>query len=120
MPFYAEDLLSFDVVDPLEYSGTDSVKQRMESWFSSFEGSIGINIRDLNITVAGNVAFCHCLRNVDATNINGNKLNMWWRETTCFRKIESKWLITHRHSSVPFNTENGQASMNLKPLNEIN
>jgi len=40
---------------------------------------------------------------------------MWWRETACYRKVEGEWLITHQHSSVPFDVESGKASLDLKP-----
>ena len=37
------------------------------------------------------------------------------RATVCFGKVDGKWMITHEHNSVPFNMENGQASLDLKP-----
>jgi len=76
---------------------------------------IGLEIRDLNITVGDAVAFSHCLNHVSAITRAGGKLDMWWRETACYRKLEDKWLITHQHSSVPFDAESGQASLNLRP-----
>jgi uncharacterized protein (TIGR02246 family) len=115
MAGYASDVLSFDVVDPLRYIGSDGIRARMEEWFASFQGTIGIDSRGLTIAADENVAFCHSLSHVDATTKVGGHLEMWWRETVCFRKIEGKWLITHQHSSVPFNVESGKASLDLKP-----
>ena len=112
---YAPDALSFDVVSPLRYFGSDAIRKRLADWFSSFQGLIGLEIRDLNITVSGDVAFSHCLSHVSATTRDGRKLDMWWRETACYRKIDGKWLITHQHSSVPFDAESGKASLDLKP-----
>ncbi len=112
---YASDVLSFDVVDPLRYFGADAIRKRLEEWFSSFQGSIGLEIRDLNITVGETLAFSHCLNHVSATTTAGGKLDMWWRETACYRKLEDKWLITHQHSSVPFNVGSGKASLDLRP-----
>jgi ketosteroid isomerase-like protein len=40
---------------------------------------------------------------------------MWVRATTCYRKIDGKWMITHEHQSVPFDTESGKASLDLEP-----
>jgi ketosteroid isomerase-like protein len=40
---------------------------------------------------------------------------MWWRETACYRKLEDEWLITHQHSSVPFDVGSGKASLDLRP-----
>ncbi len=112
---YAADVMSFDVVNPLRYIGANAVRKRLEEWFSSFQGSIGLEIRDLSITAGEAVAFSHCLNHVSATTTGGGKLDMWWRETACYRKLEGKWLITHQHSSVPFDVESGKASLNLKP-----
>ena len=32
-----------------------------------------------------------------------------------YRKINGKWLLTHEHSSVPFDAETGKASLAIKP-----
>jgi uncharacterized protein (TIGR02246 family) len=112
---YSPDVLSFDVVNPLRYFGADAIRKRLEQWFSSFQGSIGLEIRDLSISVGEALAFRHCLSHVSATTTDGRKLDMWWRETACYRKIEGQWLITHQHSSVPFDVETGKASLDLKP-----
>ena len=39
---------------------------------------------------------------------------MWWRATVCCRKLDGKWMISHVHSSVPFDTEIDKASLGLK------
>ncbi len=111
----AADILSFDVVNPLQSIGSDACRKRAEQWFSSFDGPIGFEIRDLNITTGHDVAFCHGLNHVTATTAAGGKLDMWWRATVCLRKTDGKWMITHEHNSVPFNMDNGKASLDLKP-----
>jgi uncharacterized protein (TIGR02246 family) len=111
----APDILSFDVVDPLQHIGSDASKKRAEQWFSSFQDPIGYEIRDLRITAGDNVAFSHGLSHVSATRTQGGQLDMWWRTTVCFRKIDGKWMVTHEHNSVPFDVESGKASLNLKP-----
>ncbi len=117
MPGYAPDVVQFDVVDPLQYKGSDGIKKRMNDWFSSFKSPIGYDVRELEITASENIAFCHSLNGVNAIKTDGGKLEMWWRTTMCFRKIGSKWLITHVHSSVPFDPVTGKASTELKPDN---
>jgi len=112
---YDKDVLSFDVVDPLQFIGIDAIKKRLEQWFSTFQGPIENEINDLKIELSGDVAFCSRLNHVNAVKVDGGKLDMWWRETTCFKKTDGRWLITHVHSSVPFNTKNGKASTALKP-----
>jgi ketosteroid isomerase-like protein len=107
--------LSFDVVDPLQKIGSDALRKRAEEWFSSFQGPIGYEIRDLGITAGDDMAFSHGLSHVSATKSDGGLLDMWWRTTVCFRKTAGKWTVTHEHNSVPFNVESGNASLDLKP-----
>jgi uncharacterized protein (TIGR02246 family) len=111
----APDILSFDVVNPLQYIGSDASRKRTEEWFSSFQGPIGYEIRDLSITTGDDVAFCHSLNQVSATKTDGKKFEMWWRATVGYRKIDGTWMATHEHSSVPFDVESGKASLDLKP-----
>jgi uncharacterized protein (TIGR02246 family) len=111
----ASGILSFDVVNPLQHLGSDAIRKRAEQWFASFQGPIGYEIHDLRITAGDDVAFSHGLSHVSATRGDGGKLDMWWRTTTCFRKIDGKWMITHEHNSVPFDVETGKASLGLKP-----
>lgn len=111
----APDILLFDVVDPLQSRGSDASRKRTEEWFSSFQGPIGYEIRDLSITAGDDVAFCHSLNRVSATKTDGKPLDMWWRATVCYRKIEGTWMVTHEHNSVPFDMTSGNASLDLKP-----
>jgi uncharacterized protein (TIGR02246 family) len=115
MSSLAPDILSFDVVNPLQHIGPEASRKRAEAWFSSFQGPIGCEIRDLSITVGDDVAFSHGLSHVSATRTDGGQLDMWWRTTVCFRKIDGTWTITHEHNSVPFDVESGKASLDLKP-----
>ena len=112
---YAADAVAYDLINPIQYNGTDMIKKRLTEWFSWFRGPIGIELRDLEITAGDDVAFCHGLHRVDGTKTDGVKLDMWWRTTLCFRKIDEKWMLTHSDDSVPFNIETGKASLNLEP-----
>jgi ketosteroid isomerase-like protein len=38
---YAPDVLMFDVVNPLQYTGPDAVRKRVEEWLSSFQDPLG-------------------------------------------------------------------------------
>ncbi len=111
----APDIRSFDVVNPLQYVGSDALRKRAEEWFSSFQGPIGFEIRDLNIATGGDVAFSHGLNHISATKRDGEKLDMWWRATVCYRRIDDEWMVTHEHNSVPFDMTSGKASLDLNP-----
>jgi ketosteroid isomerase-like protein len=104
---HAPDVLSFDVLDPLQYSGSSTVTQRAEKWLSSYQSTIGYEVRDLNVTAGDDVAFCHYLYRVSGTLQDGGKVDMWVRATICLCKISGKWMIAHEHQSVPFDGERG-------------
>jgi ketosteroid isomerase-like protein len=112
---HTPNILSFDVVNPLQYIGADTVRERAEKWFSSFQSPIDYEIRDLSITTSEMVAFCHYLYRVSGTLIDGAKVEMWVRATVCLGKVDHKWKIVHEHQSVPFDPETGKASLDLKP-----
>ena len=112
---HAPDILSFDIINPLQYIGADTVRERAQKWVSSFQGSIGYEILDLSITTGETVAFCHSLYRVSGTLTDAGKVEMWVRATVCLREIDGKWMIVHEHQSVPFDPETGKASLNLKP-----
>ena len=109
------DSLSYDVVNPFLQMGSDASKRRAEDWFSSFDGPIGYEMRDLSITAGDSVAFSHCLSHVSATRADGGQLDMWWRTTICFQKIDEQWMVTHEHNSVPFDVASGKAVLDFKP-----
>ena len=44
MSNYAQDVVLFDVVDPLRYVGSDAVKARAQEWFFSFRGTLDSSI----------------------------------------------------------------------------
>ncbi len=109
------DILTFDVVNPLQNIGSDASSKRVEEWFASFQGPISYETLDMNITAGDDVAFAHGLCHVSATKTDGRQLDMWWRSTVCFRKIDGNWMISHEHNSVPFDPKSGEASLDLKP-----
>jgi uncharacterized protein (TIGR02246 family) len=112
---YAPDVLLFDVVNPLRSTGSEAARGRLAEWFSSFRGPIGYEVRDLAIAAGDDVAFCHGLKRVSATTMAGQRLDMWWRATICFRKVDGAWQVTHEHASVPFDAASGRASLDLEP-----
>ena len=113
---FAPDVIVFDLLDPLRYEGREAIGKRLEAWLSSFqEGPVGFEMRDLALTVGGDVAFCHSLNHVDATTTGGVRIDMFWRATSCFRRVGGTWKVTHEHSSVPFDMQSGRASLGLKP-----
>lgn len=115
MSIYAPEVVSFDIVPPLQYRGADVFRKVWEAVFASFQGPIDYEVHDLNITVGNDVAFAYSLNHISGTMTNGQKTALWLRATVCFRKINGKWLIVHHQNSVPVDLEHGKAMLDLKP-----
>ena len=112
---YAPDVVSFDVVNPLQRKGVDAVRKRAEEWISSWQGPINSEIRELSITADDDVAFSHHLSRFSGTKKGGGEIDMWIRATLCFGKVDGKWMVTHEHVSVPFDPQSGQVFLDLEP-----
>lgn len=115
MPIYAPDLVAFDLVPPLQYVGADTYRNHWLEGFSLLQGPFGYEVADLSITVGDDVAFTHSFNRSSTTLPTGQKTEFWLRWTTCWHKIEGKWLIVHMHVSVPFDFVTGRAVLDLKP-----
>ena len=111
----APDIVSFDVVGPLRYVGSDASRERAQAWLSSFQGPVDLEIRDLSVAVGDDVAFAYSLNRVSGTTVDGRRVDMWLRSTVCYRRIDGRWTVTHQHSSVPFDGESGRVSLDLQP-----
>ena len=116
MSYYVPDILVFDIAPPLLYRGADVCRKNYEEWFSTWQGPIGYEIRDLSVIVGDGVAFSHSLNRIYGKRTNGENTDVWVRVTAGFRKIDGKWLITHEHVSVPFYMDGSdKAAVDLKP-----
>jgi uncharacterized protein (TIGR02246 family) len=116
MSHYTPDILVFDLAPPLQYAGIDAYRKNFEEWFSSFQGSIGCEIRDLSINAGDDVAFGHSLNRISGKRTSGEETDVWVRATVCYRKIDGEWRIAHEHASVPFYMDGSyKAAVDLKP-----
>lgn len=114
---YAEDILLFDLAPPLQYAGLDALRKGIEEWFPTFEGAIGFEVRDLQISIGNDTAFSHSLNHITGKRTTGEHTDVWVRSTIGFRKIEGKWLIIHEHVSVPLYMDgSNKAAVDLKPV----
>ena len=115
MSIYAPNIVSFDIVPPLQHVGAEAKRKNWIDAFAMYQHPLDYEIRDLTITVGDDVAFAYSLNRISGTLKNGNRTDFWLRSTTCFRRIDGNWLIVHDQVSVPLDLESSRALMNLKP-----
>lgn len=114
-PIYAPDIVTFDVQGPLQRVGAEAKRGNWVEAFAAFQPPLGYEIRDLEITSSGDLAFAHGFTRLSGTLKNGQRGGGFWvRFTACLRKIDGNWLIVHDHASLPLDLESGRAALNLE------
>lgn len=114
-PIYVPEIVSFDIVPPLQHVGAAAKWKNWADVFTAYRRPLGHEIRGLTIAVGDDVAFGHSLNRISGTLQNGNSSDYWVRWTACFRKIDGNWLIVHDQVSVPVDVHSGMALRNLEP-----
>jgi ketosteroid isomerase-like protein len=115
-PMYAADVVSFDVGPRLQDIGAEAKFRNWTEAFTYFERPLDVEVRDIAITVEGNLAFAHSFNRLSGRLKNGTSAGGFWvRATYCLRKIDGTWLIVHDHVSAPMDPGSGKALLNLEP-----
>ncbi len=110
----AENFVQFSLAPPL--IATDGNARGFAAWFSTWQGPIGCKTRDLDLIVGDDAAFSYSLNHMTGTKTDGQKVDFWFRQTLCFRKIDGAWTIAHEHESVPFHMDGSfRAAVDLRP-----
>ena len=115
---FADDSVMFVLAPPLRFkTGVDSPGENgVREWFDTFEGSLGYEFRELEITSGETVAFCHSLDRIRGRRTDGTNTDTWVRETLGLRKIDGEWRIAHQHQSVPMYMDgSNKAAVDLTP-----
>ena len=112
---YTTDVVSFDIEPPLQHAGTSA---KLENWarvFHTFE-QVTYEVRDLRVTVGGDVAFGYAFARLSGTLKSGAATDgMWVRVTYGMQKIDGTWLIAHDQVSVPLDMASGRGAVDLEP-----
>jgi ketosteroid isomerase-like protein len=115
MSFYSPDIVYFDIVPGLRYTGSAALRPRFLEWFDAFQGAIGQEIGDLNISASGDIAVAYMLIRAGGTLKSGQEVGYWVRGTSVFERLNDRWLVTHEHVSLPVDFQSGSAVMDLVP-----
>jgi ketosteroid isomerase-like protein len=115
MSIYSPDIVYYDLVPPLRYSGSAALRDRFLDWFSRWETPIGQELREVSILVGGDVAAAHMLIRTSGTLKDGRDVGYWVRTSNSFQRSNDAWLITHEHVSLPVDIASGSAVMDLLP-----
>jgi ketosteroid isomerase-like protein len=113
----SDDAVTFDLAPPLRMGPeTTHDPARLEEWFATWEGPIVSEPRDLEVAVGGDIAYAYGMQHMRGTKADGERVDLWFRATACFRREDGRWRITHMHNSVPFAMDGSdKALLDLKP-----
>jgi uncharacterized protein (TIGR02246 family) len=94
---HADDVVMFDVPEPLQSKGIDAYRATWELFFRYSPGGPGsFDIAELNVTAGDDVAFA-----TGILTIMGSPLRL----TVGLRREDGTWLIAHEHHSYPAKLE---------------
>ena len=112
-----KDAVIFDLAPPLRHGPkANHDRKPLEEWFATWKSPITSQSKDLEIAIGGDVAYSYGLQHMTGTKMDGEKVDLWFRATACFRREGGRWGITHMHNSVPFAMDgSGKALLELKP-----
>ena len=115
MSVFSPDVVYFDIVPPLRYSGADALRERFTDWFGRWQGPIGQELRDVEVLASGDVAAAHMLVRASGTLLDGTQVDYWVRVTDICRRTDDGWRITHEHVSLPADLATRTVVTNLLP-----
>jgi ketosteroid isomerase-like protein len=108
------DAVTYSLAPPLVAPADGG--QGLRDWFTTWRGDIGLDLHDTKIVAADEVAYAYGLTHLTGTKTDGQKVDVWFRQTFGLRKINGSWRIAHDHESVPFYMDGSvRAAVDLKP-----
>jgi ketosteroid isomerase-like protein len=111
---YAPNAEIYDLAPPLAHP-IDA--KEIGDWLAGWGAPVERTFRGMNITVRGDMAFCHGLAHVGTRTKGGDDVSWWMRITICLLRQDSVWKIVHEHSSVPFYMDGSfRAAIDLTPV----
>jgi len=98
---HSEDIIIYDVPEPLQSKGLMEYKKIWYSYFNFSKRSGVFDIIELKITASSTVAFCCGILKCAGKAANGNDISYISRLTIGLEKTNGPWTITHEHLSLP-------------------
>jgi ketosteroid isomerase-like protein len=115
MSLYSPDIVYFDLVPPLQYTGSSALRERFADWFGRWTGPIGQEIGHLHVMAEHTVATAWMLIRASGTLKSGQDVDYWVRVSNSFHRSGEGWSIKHEHVSLPVDMQTRTAVMDLAP-----
>jgi uncharacterized protein (TIGR02246 family) len=116
---YSADVHIYDCWGSWERKGKDAWKENVLGWFNSLKEDgevLKVDIHEVVIEENMNLAFVHCSVTFAAYKEGSEEKlrQMTNRFTLGMKRVNEAWLITHEHSSLPINMQDGKGMFDLR------
>ena len=92
---YAPAALTFGVAPPLAAMHGEARRiDWLRRWLDAFDGRIRYRVRELTVSIGGDLAFCHSLDAFSARKWAGRRQEVRLATTLCMERIGGVWLVT--------------------------
>lgn len=115
MAHYDSDVVVFDAIPPFQTRGADAFRRAWEACFPCFPDSFQTEMRDLRISVDGDLALAHWIWRFTGMEKDHPAAQTWMRNTVEYQRQQGGWRIVHEHVSVPFDPYTGQVAFTVEP-----
>ena len=111
--FDGNDIVLYDFIPPLEYSGAKAVRGDLDNFFNNAKNVKGEFVQ-LDVVADGKLGVARSIQHFTWTGKDGKPMAATFRVTDAWHKTDGKWKVFHTHVSVPVNPDTGKAEMDLK------
>ena len=114
---YVQDdtLFVFDAIPPRQYVGIKAWRADNEGFVALFQGPFKAEMSDLSVTANGKLGFGHNIQRFTGTGKDGKPIDLTFRVSDGYKKINGKWMIVEEHLSFPVDVASGKADLSSKP-----
>jgi ketosteroid isomerase-like protein len=110
----SDDLEVYDVGTPREFDGTKAVRGDFQNFFDNIKNP-KVEFVALHVVTDGKMGLANSIQHFTGTDKAGKPVDMTFRVTDVWRKIDGQWKIIHTHVSFPVDMASGKADMESKP-----
>ncbi|MEZ6064964.1 MAG: nuclear transport factor 2 family protein [Planctomycetaceae bacterium] len=100
---YTADSVLYDVCPPYKSVGGEAIRQVWAGCLPFFPDQFRSEHSDLEVHVAGDVAFVYGLHHFVPSEPGHPCGRTWMRVTIGLRRIDGAWKVLHEHVSIPMN-----------------
>lgn len=112
----ADDVVSYEHEQPLQYTGVQAVRELCRAGLdASGNGTVTWTVPDLKILVDGDLAVAWGLNRIRLNPTGAQATESWSRGTRIFQRSNGTWLMIHQHLSYPYDPATATTRTDLHP-----